>query len=126
MRFASGSTMSGVTTAVGGIAEAEADAANAAVVQPLQFGVGDSRDAGPRRRAHCGAELRDRVERDLVVGGVVARRDDDDARGADALLQQPVVRDRRVRGRDPVARRHRKARGIVDVHVAVGGVRRAP
>jgi hypothetical protein len=106
-----------------GIAEGEADAADAAGVQRFQLGIGDAR-VQHRHAARIRAELRDRVERHTVVDRVVARLDDDGAGGADALLQLAVMRDRGVRRRHAVARRHRKARRIVDVHVAVAGVGR--
>src|SRR6266853_518016 len=102
-RFASGSIMSTLTTAVAGSPRVK------------------NGDASCVR-----AELRDRIDRHPVVDGVVARLNDDDARRSDALLQQAVVRHRGIGRSRPRAGRHGKARGIVDVHVAVAGTLRSP
>jgi hypothetical protein len=105
------------------VGEAEADAANAAGMKGLELGVGDRR-GDDRDAARARRELRDRVERHPVVGRIVARLHDDDARRPDPLLQQPVFRDGGVGRRRPRVRRHRKAHRVIDVHVAVGGVGR--
>ena len=105
------------------IAEAEAGSANARIVQPFQFRIGDigmeNGDASCVR-----AELRDGIDRGLVLGRIIARRHDDDARGADPLLQQTVLIDGGVGRSHPRTRSQREARRIVDVHMAVGGVGR--
>ena len=74
----------------------EADAADAAVGHALELGVGDvGMNHGDAARLR--PELRDGVERHLVVGDIGRRRHHDDPAGADALLEQPVVRDAGVR-----------------------------
>ena len=65
--------MSIETTAVSGLADREADAADAAFVEPFQFGIGHGRaDDGDAARVRD-AELLDRIDRDAVVGRVIAR-----------------------------------------------------
>ena len=120
MRFASGSIMSTVVTAVCAIAGGEAYAAYAALVEAFQLGVRHRRVDDAHAARVRDPELPDGVDRHAVVGGVVPRLDDDDAREAQALLQQPVIRDRRVRR--PL-HGGLKAR-IVDMDVAVGRSRR--
>ena len=87
----------------------EADAADAAVRHALELGVGHGRmhhgDAARLR-----PELRDGVERHLVVGDIGRRRHHDDAARADALLEQPVVRHAGVRLHPRFRPRRRKAR----------------
>ena len=67
----------------------EADAADAALREGLELGVGDR---GMHDRDAAGvAELRDGVERDAVVSAVGGGLHHHGAGSADALLQQPVV-----------------------------------
>ena len=56
-----------------GAAEREADAANATVGEGLELGIRDGR-TDDRDTARVGAELLERIEGDVVVGRVVARR----------------------------------------------------
>ena len=105
-----------------GLDEIEADAANAEVVQPLEFGVGDAR-IDHRHAARARAELGHRVERAGIIGSVGRGRDDDVARRADPLLKQAIVVDGRVGWTQLGGGGNRKA-AVVNVHVTVARVRR--
>ena len=104
----------------------EADAANAASHHRLQLRVGHGRMHHRNAARPVAPELLNAVERHAIVGHVGGRRHDHGTRGAEALLQQPILRDRgillhaRLRARP----RGREALAVVDVHVAVAGIRR--
>ena len=105
-----------------GLDEIEADAANALIVQPLEFGVGDAR-IDHRDAAGGRAELGHRVEGAGIVRPVGRRRDHDVARRADPLLKQAIGVDGRIRRPQLGVGSDRKA-AVVNVHVTVAGVRR--
>ena len=90
--------------------------------EPLEFGVGDAR-IDHRDAAGGRAELGHRVEGAGIVRAVGRRRDHDGARRADPLLQQAIGVDGRIRRPELGVRRDRKP-AVVNVHVAVAGVRR--
>ena len=120
MRFASGSTMSSDTTAVAGSPSVKRMPRMPPASSCFRLGVRNVR-MDDRDAAGIGAELRYGIERHLVVGGMISRLHHHHAGRAVAFLQQAVVCHRRVGDRRP-RRDLRKAR-VVNVHVAVGGVR---
>ena len=105
-----------------GLDEIEADAANAEVVQPLEFGIGDAR-IDHRHAARAWPQLGHRVERAGIIGAVGRGRDDDVARRADPLLKPAIVVDGRVAWTQLGGGSNRKA-AVVNVHVTVARVRR--
>ena len=97
--------------------ERETDAADATVVKPAEFGVGNvGTDHTDAARA-LAAELRDGVERHRVVDAMRAGRDDDGARGAELRLHGRVTFDIDVREdvHVRVARIGRRRRSIAAV-----------
>jgi hypothetical protein len=107
---------------VGPARQGKADAAYSGLVERFQLRVGDrwmdDRDAPGARPQLC-----QRVDRHAIIGRVVARRHHHDPRRSRALLEQPIV----LHGgifRPRAARTILGKAGIVDVHVAVGGIRR--
>ena len=105
-----------------GLDEIEADAANAKVVQPLEFGIGHP-GVDHRHAARVSAKPGHRVERAGIVGPVGRGIDDDIARGAEPLLQQAIVVDGRIARMQLGGWSDRKAT-VVNVHMAVARVRR--
>ncbi len=103
-----------------GLDKIEAYAANAEVVQALEFGVGDAR-IDNRHAARACAELGHRVKRARIIGSVGRGCDDDVARRADPLLKQAIVVDRCVGWTDLGGGSNRKA-AVVNVHVTVARV----
>ncbi len=104
-----------------GIGLGETDAADARVVQGSQLRVRDV-GANDRNAARIGPDLRNGIERHPIVGDIGRRRHDDIARGSDAPLQQPVLRDARIglHARLRIARR--KTHTVIDVVMAIAGI----
>ncbi len=105
-----------------GLDEIEADAANAEVVQPLEFGIGDA-GVDHRHAMRAWAQPPHRVEGAGIVGPVGRGRDDDVARRAEPLLKPAIVVDGRVLRSQLGVGSDRKA-AVVNVHVTVARVRR--
>jgi hypothetical protein len=105
-----------------GIVQAEPNAPDAAGMEAGQLRVRDRRvkDGDATGTA---TKLRDRVECDRVLGCIVAWRHDHHPRGADTLLQQPVLGHGRVARGNALAGCHRKPGRVVDVDMAVARAR---
>jgi len=103
------------------VRKAEANATDTASVICLELGIRDRR-RDDSNAARVRPELRYRVEGHSVVGGIIAGLHDDNTRRPNPLLQQPVVLHGCVRRCHPRVRWHGKARWVVGVHVAVGGI----
>jgi len=75
--------------------EIEADAADARRIEPLELVIGDARiDDGDAARG--GAAFGERLDETVIKDAVGRGLHDHVARGADPLLQQPIVCDRGV------------------------------
>jgi hypothetical protein len=105
-----------------GLDEIEAYAANAEVVQPIEFGIGDA-GIDHRHAARAWPQLGHRVERAGIIGSVGRGRDHDVAGRAEPLLKPAIVVDGRVAWTQLGVGSNRKA-AVVNMHVAVARVRR--
>ena len=101
----------------------EADAAHAAVGEPPQLAVFHVR-VHDGDAARLRSKLRQRIKRHRVVGPIGRRLHHHGPAGSDALLEPPVLGDAGVLLHAGSRPRRRKARGVVDMHVAVAGVGR--
>jgi hypothetical protein len=107
---------------VGAACQREAYSTYSGRVECFQLRVGDGR-MDDRNASAVRSQLRQRVDRHPIIGRIVARGHDDDARRSSALLEEPIVLHRGIVRLGPARAMLRKAR-IVDVHVAVGGIGR--
>ena len=104
-----------------GLRQVEPNPAYAEAVQPLQLGIG-YRGVHDRDPAEVRPQCSDAFKCRAIVDAVQRGLDDDAARGADTRLQCAIIGRRGV-GRRQAARCRRKA-AVIDVEMAVGGVRR--
>jgi hypothetical protein len=101
--------------------EIKADAANARGVEPPEFAVGDARIDD---RDAAGAAFVQHFDQAIIEDAVGRRLDDHVARGADPLLQQPIVGDRGIAWTQPRVRVDLEARAV-DVVMAIRRLRRS-
>ena len=106
------------------VAEAEANSSDSPVMEFLQLCVGDARmEYG--HPSGVGPKLSDSIDRGAIIYAVITGRHDYDARGSDPTLQHPILRHGSACGRHPGTRSKREAGRVIDMHVAIAGMRRS-